>query len=154
MVVATDSTGNRGSSRNDLCLFKGGRRGTAATSWPPVAGKTGQSVRGGGPRLPVGKTAGRKGNHRPPAGKTGQWDPGGDRQNRGQAGAATRLQPVGQRLRSLSRRHRGGSIPRPQRQGDLAGSGGRLRLLWRLSERQAFRPQAPWKAVPGSLCRD
>src|ERR1022692_246802 len=76
MVVATDSTGNRGSSRNDLCLFKGGRRGTAATSWPPVAGKTGQSVRGGDPRLPVGKTAGRKGNHRPPAGKTGQWDRG------------------------------------------------------------------------------
>ena len=61
---------------------------------------------------------------------------------------------VGQRVCGASRRHRTGALPRPQRHGDLAGSGRHPRLRRRLSERQALRAQTARRPVQGSLRGD
>ena len=105
------------------------------------AGKTGQR---GDHRLCAGRTSHRVGTD-PLAAKPANevtTDFGAELAPQRPRRAAARSQSIGQCLRTLPGSHRSGALARPQRHGDLAGSGGRPRLRRRLSERQALRAQA------------
>jgi hypothetical protein len=124
MVAAAHSTSDQDSSRNRGPLSQSCRNRRAA------AGRVGTYAR---------KT-GHRGDHR-------LWR--GVRRSNGTVPTA-RPQSRFQRQRALPRSDRAGVVARPERDGDLAGSGGWSRFHRRLSERQALRKQAPRIAATGS----